>query len=159
MFLEIVGCRIPDRGRKNAGLDTPKSTCQMSAVSALVANFWWLPAVLRESNARFRKSVDSVNVVNTLNEQTEEVIAEVTAKTDDVIETIGNISEMIGNSRTDSESLTENVTEIYSVIGLIKDISDQTNLLALNAAIEAARAGEHGRGFAVVVPAQYVADM
>ena len=60
MFLEIVGCRIPDRGRKNAGLDTPKSTCQMSAVSALVANFWWLPAVLRESNARFRKSVDSV---------------------------------------------------------------------------------------------------
>jgi len=95
-------------------------------------------------------SINSVNVVNTLNEQTEEVIAEVNAKTDDVIETIGNISEMVGNSRTDSESLTENVTEIFSVISLIKDISDQTNLLALNAAIEAARAGEHGRGFAVV---------
>jgi len=100
--------------------------------------------------ASMAKSVDSVKVVNTLNEQTEEVIAEVNTKTDDVIETIGNISEMIGNSRADSESLTENVTEIFSVISLIKDISDQTNLLALNAAIEAARAGEHGRGFAVV---------
>ncbi len=104
----------------------------------------------KDLQASMEKSVDSVNVVNALNEQTEEVIAEVNAKTDDVIETIGNISEMIGNSRADSESLTENVTEIFSVIGLIKDISDQTNLLALNAAIEAARAGEHGRGFAVV---------
>jgi len=104
----------------------------------------------KDLQASMETSVNSVNVVNTLNEQTEEVIAEVNVKTDDVIETIGNISEMIGNSRADSESLTENVTEIFSVISLIKDISDQTNLLALNAAIEAARAGEHGRGFAVV---------
>jgi len=104
----------------------------------------------KDLQSSMEKSVNSVNVVNTLNEQTEEVIAEVNTKTDDVIQIIGNISEMIGNSRHDSESLTENVTEIFSVIGLIKDISDQTNLLALNAAIEAARAGEHGRGFAVV---------
>ncbi|PHR56355.1 MAG: chemotaxis protein [Arcobacter sp.] len=104
----------------------------------------------KDLQASMETSINNVNVVNILNEQTEEVIAEVNTKTDDVIETIGNISEMISNSRTDSESLTENVTEIFSVISLIKDISDQTNLLALNAAIEAARAGEHGRGFAVV---------
>lgn len=46
--------------------------------------------------------------------------------------------------------LTERVTEIGTILGLINDIADQTNLLALNAAIEAARAGEGGRGFAVV---------
>jgi len=48
------------------------------------------------------------------------------------------------------DSLSNQSSEIISVIGTISDIADQTNLLALNAAIEAARAGEHGRGFAVV---------
>ena len=46
--------------------------------------------------------------------------------------------------------LSEEVTAVKEVLGVINDIADQTNLLALNAAIEAARAGEHGRGFAVV---------
>ena len=104
----------------------------------------------KDLQSSMRKNVDSVNVVNDLNEQTEEVIAEVNQKTDEVIEIIGKIALMIEESRHSSENLSQNVAEIYSVISLIKDISDQTNLLALNAAIEAARAGEHGRGFAVV---------
>lgn len=104
----------------------------------------------KDLQSSMSKSIESVNVVNSLNEQTEEVIEEVNTKTDDVIQIIGNIAQMIAESRSSSESLNENVAEIFSVIALIKDISDQTNLLALNAAIEAARAGEHGRGFAVV---------
>ena len=48
------------------------------------------------------------------------------------------------------EQLSQDATEVKSVLTVISDIADQTNLLALNAAIEAARAGEHGRGFAVV---------
>lgn len=104
----------------------------------------------QDLQSSMKKNVDSVNVVNDLNEQTEHVIEEVNHKTDEVIEIIGKIALMVEESRHSSENLNENVAEIYSVIALIKDISDQTNLLALNAAIEAARAGEHGRGFAVV---------
>jgi methyl-accepting chemotaxis protein len=96
------------------------------------------------------ENISSVNEVNVLNEKTGEVIAKVTASTDEIIATISNITEMVSDSRISSDQLSTNVEEIFSVISLIKDISDQTNLLALNAAIEAARAGEHGRGFAVV---------
>ena len=48
------------------------------------------------------------------------------------------------------QSLATQVTNIGSLLDVIRAIAEQTNLLALNAAIEAARAGESGRGFAVV---------
>lgn len=47
-------------------------------------------------------------------------------------------------------ALSQEASQVITVLSVIADIADQTNLLALNAAIEAARAGEHGRGFAVV---------
>ena len=97
-----------------------------------------------------RESIDNINHVNELNSQTGIVIERVTYSTDEIIDAIANITEMISNSKDSAEQLNNNVIEIFNVITLIKDISDQTNLLALNAAIEAARAGEHGRGFAVV---------
>ncbi len=67
-----------------------------------------------------------------------------------VIKSLGDITESASRSRDTASALHRSVDEITNVIQLIKDVSDQTNLLALNAAIEAARAGEHGRGFAVV---------
>jgi methyl-accepting chemotaxis protein len=96
------------------------------------------------------KSIQDLNGVNILNAQTGEVVDKVNTQTDEIMTSIAHITVMINDSRSNSEQLNHNVSEISNVITLIKDISDQTNLLALNAAIEAARAGEHGRGFAVV---------
>jgi len=95
------------------------------------------------------------------NHEKAQEIAEVIDKNDEVVNSLGGVSDAMvktvddmsmssNQSREIANNLNGSVEEIGGVIALIKDISDQTNLLALNAAIEAARAGEHGRGFAVV---------
>ena len=94
-------------------------------------------------------NMNAIDDINSQNEKTESVVAEVNASTSAMGDSLSTISEKMTNSRENSDQLTNSVNEITNV-ALIKDISDQTNLLALNAAIEAARAGEHGRGFAVV---------
>ncbi|MDN3678950.1 methyl-accepting chemotaxis protein [Vibrio tapetis subsp. quintayensis] len=74
--------------------------------------------------------------------------------TDTLIQhTIKSISEQANELQQASNvvnSLENDVTNIASILDVIRGVAEQTNLLALNAAIEAARAGEQGRGFAVV---------
>ncbi|MFQ5534180.1 MAG: methyl-accepting chemotaxis protein [Sphingomonadales bacterium] len=64
---------------------------------------------------------------------------------------IANEAVVQSNQTTASmKSLTESMSSIVDVLGMISEIAEQTNLLALNATIEAARAGEAGKGFSVV---------
>ncbi|MBN6188438.1 methyl-accepting chemotaxis protein [Aneurinibacillus sp. BA2021] len=66
------------------------------------------------------------------------------------VDQMRNIQQSVAQSGEVIRTLGDSSEEIGNIIETIKQIADQTNLLALNAAIEAARAGEHGRGFAVV---------
>ena len=63
---------------------------------------------------------------------------------------VENSAELEVDLANKMQTLSQEATQVKSILEIISDIADQTNLLALNAAIEAARAGEHGRGFAVV---------
>ncbi len=63
---------------------------------------------------------------------------------------IEQLAQSSGLASAGIQSLSLEIHNIGSVLGVIKSVAEQTNLLALNAAIEAARAGEQGRGFAVV---------
>ena len=69
---------------------------------------------------------------------------------DSAVKSIETLAGQIDDASTVITELGNDVSNIVSVLDVIRGIADQTNLLALNAAIEAARAGEQGRGFAVV---------
>ncbi len=66
------------------------------------------------------------------------------------IESVKSLVDEVSKASNVINNLQGEVSEIVSVLDVIRGIAEQTNLLALNAAIEAARAGEQGRGFAVV---------
>ena len=70
--------------------------------------------------------------------------------TEQLIERIGRVSEVVGSTARQIQTLESESVRISEIVETIRGIAEQTNLLALNAAIEAARAGEQGRGFAMV---------
>lgn len=80
----------------------------------------------------------------------QELINQALAQSETTINAITDMAHGLNDTADVVKKLQSEITNIESILDVIRSISEQTNLLALNAAIEAARAGDQGRGFAVV---------
>ncbi|ULQ59639.1 methyl-accepting chemotaxis protein [Brucepastera parasyntrophica] len=88
------------------------------------------------------------------------IISSVNDMTESAVRNQKSIEELIKSSETGRSVFTStyeritkisnHISHINGVTGIIEGIAEQTNMLALNAAIEAAHAGDAGKGFAVV---------
>ena len=67
-----------------------------------------------------------------------------------ISEEIDSLTNIVVESKDNTETMNELVKNITKLLQVIVNISERTNLLALNATIEAARAGTAGKGFSVV---------
>ena len=86
---------------------------------------------------------DSSDEMKKADDQSGEMIVELSASNDRTIDAIEKIADHVIETNDSVQSINE-------AVSMISSIAEQTNLLSLNASIEAARAGEHGKGFAVV---------
>ncbi|MCU0818677.1 MAG: methyl-accepting chemotaxis protein [Beijerinckiaceae bacterium] len=116
---------------------------------------------LHQTSRAMSQSAESMALIA---ERAQEMAATVSTSTTEMASAINEIAVNIQNAshktqataqkaaETDEtvKNLSDDASQIGSILGVIESIAAQTNLLALNATIEAARAGEAGRGFAVV---------
>jgi methyl-accepting chemotaxis protein len=153
-----------------AGLSSIVSGLQ-AGIEQLASSAHSLSAVTEQTNLEVSSQKEETEQVATaMNQMTATVhdvarnaeeAAQAAQRADDKVESgqlvvrqsmqrIEQLADSATSASTSIESLSAEIQNIGTVLGVIKSVAEQTNLLALNAAIEAARAGEQGRGFAVV---------
>ncbi|GAB2674085.1 methyl-accepting chemotaxis protein [Paenibacillus thermoaerophilus] len=111
-----------------------------------------------ESNSRaveeLAKAIQRLAASTEVMHSTSQQTAERAGRGSQLLQRLSSQMETVHQASNESsemmDKLYERLSEIGSIVGLMREIASQTQLLSLNASIEAARAGAAGQGFAVV---------
>lgn len=107
-------------------------------------------SAITELSASYAQVAQSTQLAADSSSEAQSTVGTGTHSVNHTSEAIKQLSVEITHAESTIDTVSDNCSQIATILDTIRGIAEQTNLLALNAAIEAARAGEQGRGFAVV---------
>ncbi len=121
-----------------------------TAVEQILANIQSLVGQISHQASAVTQTSSSIEEMNASIASVARIAQERREAVSSLVEITASGGDRVANTNEIIEEIGASVDDVIEMIGVIDSVASQTNLLAMNAAIEAAHAGDAGRGFAVV---------
>jgi len=120
------------------------------SAATLAAGAEQTTAAISEKKSLLNSMLEEINVIKDISKKVLHKVEDGKKEVASSLRQVDHVVTLIEETQNLIAQLTASSSEIGAIVQTIRSISNQTNILSLNAAIEAQRAGAHGKGFSVV---------